>query len=120
MTRFSLAVLASMVAALLAFASLTPLALAQPPPIYGGQDPDNEQFDKLLEAQKRYAAIAQAGGWPALPDGEPMKPGERYDCARLEALEKRLEVEGYRAHADDAPAETKVAPSAQTPKANIA
>src|SRR5688572_3450761 len=117
MTRFTRSALASIAVAHLAFAALTPLALAEPPPTNapadGGQDPDNEQFDKLLEAQKRYAAIAQAGGWPALPDGEPMKPGERYDCARIQALEKRLEVEGYRAHAGDAPAEP-----AETPKAS--
>jgi murein L,D-transpeptidase YcbB/YkuD len=88
-----------MVAAL-AFAFVCPPAFAQQPPsaapASGGQDPDNDQFDKLLEAEKRYRSIADAGGWPALPDGDPIKPGERADCARLEALKKRLEVEGYR------------------------
>jgi murein L,D-transpeptidase YcbB/YkuD len=85
--------------ALLALASFAPVALSQPPapPTQnGGQNPDNDQFDQLLEAEKRYRAIADAGGWPALPDGDPMKPGERHDCARLEALAKRLAVEGYR------------------------
>src|SRR5688572_5445352 len=85
--------------ALLALASFAPVALSQPPAPpsqNGGQNPDNDQFDQLLEAEKRYRAIADAGGWPALPDGDPMKPGERHDCARLEALAKRLAVEGYR------------------------
>jgi murein L,D-transpeptidase YcbB/YkuD len=87
-----------MVAAL-ALMFVAPPALAEPPPsgapANGGQNPDNEQFEKLLEAEKRYRSIADAGGWPALPDGDAIKPGERADCARLEALRKRLEVEGY-------------------------
>jgi murein L,D-transpeptidase YcbB/YkuD len=88
----------------LAIASVSPFALAQQAgPASGGQhaagDPANDQYDRLLEAEKRYRDIAQSRGWPALPDGDPMKPGERHDCARLDALRNRLEVEGYRAGA---------------------
>jgi len=45
-----------------------------------------------------------------------MKPGERYECSRLEALEKRLAAEGYRGSTDSAqPA--PAAPKAEAPKA---
>ncbi len=87
------------IAAALAFTSSPPFAVAEPPapaPSNAAQDPDNDQFRKLLEARTRYQAIADGGGWPALPDGDPIKPGERHDCARVQALQKRLEVEGYR------------------------
>jgi murein L,D-transpeptidase YcbB/YkuD len=101
-----------LVALLLALVSPTPDVLAEPPAAApaAAQDPDNEQFDKLVEAQKRYQAIAESGGWPALPGGDPMKPGGRYDCARLDALEKRLQVEGYRGEAAAASGSTDPAP----------
>jgi murein L,D-transpeptidase YcbB/YkuD len=86
-------------------------------PANGGQDPANEQFDKLLEAQKRYSDIAANGGWPALPDGDPMKPGERHDCARLDALRNRLEVEGYRAGAPSSTARPAAGSVDATPPA---
>ena len=85
------------------------------------QNPDNDQYDRLVEAERRYRGIADGGGWPAIPDGDPMKPGERYECSRLEALEKRLAAEGYRGSTDSAqpaPAAPKAAaPEADAPKA---
>ncbi|MFN2377753.1 MAG: hypothetical protein ABR538_14560 [Candidatus Binatia bacterium] len=41
------------------------------------QTPENDQYDKLLEAERRYRGLADGGGWPAIPVGDPMKPGER-------------------------------------------
>lgn len=80
------------------------------------QNPDNDQYDKLVEAERRYRGIADGGGWPAIPDGDPMKPGQRYECSRLETLEKRLAAEGYRGSTDSAqPA--PAAPKAEAPKA---
>lgn len=85
-----------------------------PPPV--AQNPENDQYDKLVEAEQRYRAIAEGGGWPAIADGDPMKPGERYECSRLETLGKRLAAEGYRGSADPAqPA--PAAPQAGTPTA---
>src|SRR5690349_21616045 len=88
---------------------------SQPAPAAQGQDPDNEQFARLLEARTRYETIARNGGWPALSNEAPMKPGERYDCARVEALGKRLEIEGYRAGAGSASGEAEL-PNAQPTK----
>ena len=83
------------------------------------QIPDNDQYDKLLEAERRYRGIADGGEWPTIPDGDPMKPGQRYECSRLETLQKRLAVEGYRGSTDPAqPAPTARGtsrPRARTP-----
>jgi murein L,D-transpeptidase YcbB/YkuD len=81
------------------------------------QIPDNDQYDKLVEAERRYRGIADAGEWPAIPDGDPMKPGQRYECTRLETLEKRLAVEGYRGSTDPAQP-SPAAPEPAAPTAN--
>jgi len=66
------------------------------------QNPENDQYDKLVEAEQRYRGIADGGGWPVIADGDPMKPGQRYECSRLETLEKRLAAEGYRGSTNSA------------------
>ena len=82
-------------------------------------DPDNDQYDKLLEAERRYRGIADDGGWPVIPDGDPMKPGQRYECSRLETLEKRLSAEGYRGSTNSAqPAPTALEPAASESSAS--
>ncbi len=49
-------------------------------------------YGRLREALARYRAIEAAGGWPALPDGEALKPGA--SDPRVPALRRRLEIEG--------------------------
>jgi len=80
------------------------------------QNPDNDQYDKLVEAEQRYRGIAGSGGWPVIPDGDPMKPAQRYECTRLEALEKRLSAEGYRG-TNDAAQQAPTPPSPSAPNA---
>lgn len=122
MIRTSLPTLAPFAACVLALASLASRAhsvhaeppAADSPASEGAHDPDNEQFARLLEAEKRYRAIADAGGWPSLADGEPMKPGQSNDCARLDGLAKRLEIEGYRRKPEQAGSEPVPMPGAAT------
>lgn len=49
-------------------------------------------YGRLREALARYRAIEAAGGWPALPDGESLKPGA--SDPRVPPLRRRLEIEG--------------------------
>jgi murein L,D-transpeptidase YcbB/YkuD len=56
------------------------------------QDPS---YAALVAARARYAAMVAAGGWPAIADGPPLKPGARNP--RVAALRTRLAAEGYEA-----------------------
>ena len=58
-------------------------------------DPDHPQFVALLQALGRYREIAARGGWPTVPKGPVLKPGEMGDAARLRALAQRLHAEGF-------------------------
>ena len=49
---------------------------------------------RLAEALARYREIAAAGGWPEVPDGPRLEPGDQADAARLAALTDRLRAEG--------------------------
>jgi murein L,D-transpeptidase YcbB/YkuD len=70
-------------------ADSTPLAIPVPP--------------ALVEAERRYGALASSGGWPALPNGPPLEPGTLHDQVAL--LRRRLGREGYRVAAGTSPAE---------------
>jgi len=59
-------------------------ALVQPPFV---------GYLRLKEAQERLRALARAGGWPSLPDGPKLVPGETSD-ERVPALRRRLIVSG--------------------------
>ena len=56
------------------------------------QDPDYTGLRKQLD---RYQQIVVRGGWPAVPAGEAVKPGEKMSPARVAALRQRLAAEGY-------------------------
>ena len=58
-------------------------------------DPDHPQFVALLQGLARYREIAARGGWPTVPKGPVLKPGETGDAARLRALAQRLQAEGF-------------------------
>ena len=57
--------------------------------------PQREEFDALRGMLERYRAIVSDGGWPSVPDGDALEPGDTSTVARLEALVARLRVEGY-------------------------
>ncbi|WP_158501752.1 murein L,D-transpeptidase [Vitiosangium sp. GDMCC 1.1324] len=54
--------------------------------------PSNEGFVRLREALARYRAIDAAGGWPLVPEGEPLRRGMK--GARVSVLRARLRVTG--------------------------
>lgn len=54
----------------------------------------HEEAEALLEAHERYRAIVAAGGWPTVPEGPTLVPGEPADPERLAALAERLAAEG--------------------------
>jgi murein L,D-transpeptidase YcbB/YkuD len=58
-----------------------------------GEVRDDPDLIALVRARDAYAAIASAGGWPAVPAGKPPKAGA--SDARMPVLRKRLAVEGY-------------------------
>ncbi|GAB5533908.1 MAG: hypothetical protein Rubg2KO_01570 [Rubricoccaceae bacterium] len=47
---------------------------------------------RLEEAQARYRQLADAGGWPTIPDGDLVEPGDTA-AAQVEALRARLAAE---------------------------
>jgi murein L,D-transpeptidase YcbB/YkuD len=54
--------------------------------------PGGPWYRQLQSALGRYRAIALAGGWPDVPAGAVLRPGER--DARLPVLRERLKIEG--------------------------
>ncbi|HEV8481288.1 MAG TPA: L,D-transpeptidase family protein [Candidatus Eisenbacteria bacterium] len=51
-------------------------------------EPKDPAYARLQQAWDQYARIVQAGGWPTIPGGRPMRPGE--SGARVTALVQRL------------------------------
>ena len=76
------------------------------------QDPD---YTGLRQSLDRYQQLAVKGGWPAVPDGESVKPGERMAAARLNALRQRLAVEGYVTAQDSQSAQNAAASTTYDP-----
>ena len=58
------------------------------------QDPD---YFGLAEQLNRFQQIVAKGGWPTVPAGKPVKPGESMDSPRIAALRQRLTIEGFSA-----------------------
>lgn len=54
--------------------------------------PQDERYGRLMQTLARYRDIEARGGWPALPDGAQLKPGQRSPNAAL--LRKRLALTG--------------------------
>lgn len=54
--------------------------------------PQHPAYQRLRQALKTYCALAQRGGWPALPPGPVLKPGAV--DARVPLLRSRLAIEG--------------------------
>lgn len=58
-------------------------------------DPDHPGYERLKDAYTRYGRLAAAGGWPLVPNGEIIKPGDTMKPNRFRALVERLRVEGF-------------------------
>ncbi|HEX7020116.1 MAG TPA: L,D-transpeptidase family protein [Gemmatimonadaceae bacterium] len=54
--------------------------------------PSNEEYRRLQKARDQYVAIANAGGWPALPASLALRPGQR--SRHIAILASRLAVTG--------------------------
>ena len=57
--------------------------------------PQDEQYDALREQLQHYREIAARGGWPEVPKGPTLRPGDTAQVERLNALRARLAVEDY-------------------------
>lgn len=55
--------------------------------------PDEDGYRALLDAHVHYREIAAAGGWPRLPDGGVITPGDTGDFVSV--LRERLATEGF-------------------------
>jgi len=55
--------------------------------------PADPRYAALRGARDRYAALAAAGGWPVVAEGDALRPGSRGPAAA--ALRTRLAAEGY-------------------------
>lgn len=55
--------------------------------------PRSPRYAALREAERRYRAMAAAGGWKALPDGPSFRQGDHGQQVKL--LRRRLAAEGY-------------------------
>jgi Uncharacterized protein conserved in bacteria len=77
-------------------------------------DPDYAGLRKELD---RFQAISVKGGWPVVPAGPAVKPGQSMNPARVAALRSRLAVEGFTVTAPPA-ATVKPASQANRPGAS--
>jgi murein L,D-transpeptidase YcbB/YkuD len=59
--------------------------------------PQDAAYRGLQQALSRFTALAAKGGWPSVPDGPTLRPGE--SDARVRALRARLQAEGWLAEA---------------------
>ena len=64
--------------------------------------PQDSDYVGLRKALDQYQKIVVKGGWKGVPDGKPVKPGERMEPARIAALTQRLAIEGYPVPTDSA------------------
>ena len=61
--------------------------------VLAGLRPDYGSYGALLQALARYRALERGGGWPRLPEGPTLRPGDV--DARVPVLRRRLAAEGY-------------------------
>lgn len=74
-------------------ALLAGAAMAEDLPVFlAALPPTRPEYRRLRDALKTYRLLEAAGGWPALPDGPTLKPGQ--SDARVPILRRRLAVTG--------------------------
>src|SRR5262249_30726054 len=54
--------------------------------------PQHADYARLRQALARYRHLVAQGGWPTIPGGAPLRPGERSE--RIETLRVRLRLTG--------------------------
>ncbi len=59
--------------------------------------PSTPEYAALRGALARYRKIVAAGGWPSVPEGPDLRPGDSADAHRLSVLVERLRAEGLAA-----------------------
>ena len=57
--------------------------------------PQTPQYEELRGALERYRRLVAAGGWPRVPVGPVLSPGDTSTVARLDAIAVRLRAEGF-------------------------
>ncbi|HJR01233.1 MAG TPA: L,D-transpeptidase family protein [Methylomirabilota bacterium] len=62
------------------------------PALLASLPPPAQEYGRLVEALRRYRAIAARGDWPAVPPGAALRRGD--DDARVAAIRARLAAEG--------------------------
>jgi murein L,D-transpeptidase YcbB/YkuD len=55
-------------------------------------NPENQAYQRLAQALRHYMTIAAAGGWPVIPSGPVLRPGDT--DKRIPILRKRLMISG--------------------------
>jgi murein L,D-transpeptidase YcbB/YkuD len=80
--------------------------------------PADDDYLALMKELARFRAIVANGGWPTVPEGKALKPGDSDNPSRLTALRTRLAAEGFGtpapapvSPADSAAAATRRAPT---------
>lgn len=79
--------------------------------------PDGPDYTGLRKALDQFQRVVAKGGWPAVPSGDAVKPGDRISSTRLALLRRRLALEGF------APADSSTAgarPASQSNAQNTA
>jgi murein L,D-transpeptidase YcbB/YkuD len=56
--------------------------------------PEDPDYEALRKSLAHYRELVDRGGWPTVPAGRALKPGEPEKVARLDALRARLTAEG--------------------------
>ncbi|MEO7502415.1 MAG: peptidoglycan-binding protein, partial [Gemmatimonadaceae bacterium] len=57
--------------------------------------PADDDYLSLMKELSRFRAIVAKGGWPSVPAGRALKPGDSDNPTRLAALRTRLAAEGF-------------------------
>jgi murein L,D-transpeptidase YcbB/YkuD len=63
--------------------------------------PGNADYEALRRSLVRFRGIVAQGGWPTVPAGKALKPGQTDASSRLAALRARLQAEGFGAGVGD-------------------
>ncbi|HUO86119.1 MAG TPA: L,D-transpeptidase family protein [Thermoanaerobaculia bacterium] len=72
--------------------------------------PAHPQYEQLERALERYRSIVKRGGWPAVPPGDTLEPGNE-DPRRVVPLRHRLALEGHATgEGDDDEASDRLSP----------
>jgi murein L,D-transpeptidase YcbB/YkuD len=79
--------------------------------------PADEDYLSLMKELAHYRAIVAKGGWPSVPEGKALKPGDSDNPARLGSLRTRLAAEGLVVQPAAAPASSAESASSRNRKA---